>query len=429
MMSRLARRGLVALFICVTIGGTRFVQAQTFGLELHNSLMPASGGMGGVSVAQPQDLTSGINGNPATLTQFAGTQFNFGGAWAEPTFNMSQQAQIPILDPFPLIEPYSAKSTAPGVPVGNIGLTQDLSELGLPATLALGFITTSGVFADFRHVPESHGTNAAMSIFSLPVAVGVDLTDRLSAGASLGLGIAFFDGPFVGAGGMTPDYALRGALGANYRLTDYTTAGAYYQTQQSFTFDHAFLLDGSNLEVVSDVNMDLPQNIGVGLANRALMDGRLLVGIDLLYKLWDEADLFSAVYDNQWVVQLGTQYTLGRMRFRAGYAWAENPLDSTPGTNIGGVVQPGDLRAVRYTQGLLAVTCQHRLSAGIGIVDVLPGIDMDFMAGGMLKDSQQLGDFTETSIESYWIGAGLTWRFGRGAGAHVPAPDSWSCNP
>ena len=191
MMSRLIRVFLVGWLVFSAFGGTRAVQAQTFGVELHNTLMPASGGMGGVSIAQPQDLTSGINGNPATLTQFAGTQFIFGGAWAEPTINMNQQAQIPILDPSPLIEPFSAKSTAPGLPLGNIGVTQDLSELGLPATFAVGFVTTSGVFADFRQVPESHGTNAAMTIFSLPVAVGMDLTDRLSLGANLALGIAF----------------------------------------------------------------------------------------------------------------------------------------------------------------------------------------------------------------------------------------------
>ena len=74
------------------------------------------------------------------------------------------------------------------------------------------------------------------------------------------------------------------------------------------------------------------------------------------------------------------------------------------------MIQPGDLRAVRYTQGLLAVTCPHRISGGIGVVDVLPGIDMDLMAGGMFDDTEQLGDFTVTSIESYWIGLGLTWR-------------------
>jgi long-chain fatty acid transport protein len=66
-------------------GMSRQVTAQSFGVELHNTLMPASGGMGGASLALPQDLQSAINGNPATLTQFRGTQFAFGGGWAEAT--------------------------------------------------------------------------------------------------------------------------------------------------------------------------------------------------------------------------------------------------------------------------------------------------------------------------------------------------------
>lgn len=419
MASRYARFVLIGLVFVAGIGGTRAVRGQTFGLELHNNLMPASGGMGGVSVAQHQDITSGINGNPASLTQFSGTQFLFGGAWAEATFHMDQGAPLPLLG----VLPYSAKSTAPGVPVGNIGLTQDLSELGLPAILAVGFITTSGVFGDFRQVPASNGTNAAMSIFSLPVALGVSLNERLSVGASLALGIAFFDGPFVGVGGMTPDYALRGTVGANYRLTDSTTLGAYYQTRQSFLFDNAILLPSDIVR--RDVAVDLPQNVGFGVADRSLLDGRLLLAADVLYKLWNEADLFGAVYDNQWVVQVGGQYSLGRLRLRAGYAWAENPIDQTPDLSIGGV-PVGSLPSARYTQGLLAITCQHRISAGVGVVDVLPGIDMDLMAGGMFKDSEQLGDFTVTSIQSYWIGFGLTWRFGRGACQRLAAPDSWS---
>ena len=71
---------LVGMVVCAAFAGTRAAQAQTFGVELHNNLMPAAGAMGGVSIARPQDLASGINGNPATLTQFAGTQFMFGGA-------------------------------------------------------------------------------------------------------------------------------------------------------------------------------------------------------------------------------------------------------------------------------------------------------------------------------------------------------------
>jgi long-chain fatty acid transport protein len=125
------------VFSLGTVGTSVVANAQSFGVELHNTMMSASGGMGGVSIARPQDLTGAINANPAALTPFRGTQFTFGGGWAEPTFNFTQTSNIPIIGPDPLIEPFSAKSTAPGTPVDNIGVTQDLSQLGLPATLGL----------------------------------------------------------------------------------------------------------------------------------------------------------------------------------------------------------------------------------------------------------------------------------------------------
>lgn len=400
------RIGVVAvLAIC---GGSR-VGAQSYGVELHNSLMPASGGMGGVSLALPQDLVSAINGNPATLTQFDGAQFHFGGAWAEPTFNIAQASQLPLVGPAQ-ITPYAAKSTAQGLPAGNIGVTQRLDVMGVPTTAGIGFMTTSGGFVDFRQMPQSNGTNTGLAVFSLPMTLGVELTERWSVGGGMALGIAFFDGPFVDIGGMTTDTALRGTVGTNYQLTDATAAGFYYQTGQSFTFDHAVQLTVGPNTITEDVRLDLPQNIGFGVANRRLLDGRLLLGMDVLLKLWDSADLFSAIYDDQWVVQFGAQYSVRRLRLRAGYAWAENPLDDTPDVNLGGVIPVGGLPSVRYSQALLAVTSQHRISGGIGVVDVLPNVDLDLMAGGMFRDQQQLGPFTSTSIESYWIGLGLTWR-------------------
>ncbi len=419
-MTRTSLLGAIGGILCVfsCLAGSQ-AHAQSFGVELNNTLMPASGAMGGASIARPQDLTSAVNANPATLTQFRGTQVLFGGGWAEPTFNLTQHTPIVLLD----IEPYSAKSSAQGLPIGNIGVTQDLSALGLPATFGVAFVTTAGGFVDFRQIPESNGTNSAFTSFSLPVAVGVDLTERLHVGGSLALGIAFFDAPFVDLGGMTPDSALRGAVGLNYDLTDCTTVGTYYQTAQHFRFDNAVAFDFN--DTYQDVRMDIPQNVGFGLANNALMDGRLLLATDLLYKLYDDADLFKAVYDNQFVVQVGAQYSTGKYKLRAGYVWAENPLDDSPGANIGGISPPGGIPAVRYTQGLMAVTSQHRISAGIGVTDVLPGIDLDLMAGGMFRDTQQLASFTTTSIESYWIGFGLTWRFGRGACENLAVPDDW----
>jgi long-chain fatty acid transport protein len=389
--------------------------AQSFGVESHNTLMPASGGMAGASISRPQDLLSGINANPATLTQFSGTQFLFGGAWAEPTFNMTQTAPIPLLG----VDPFSGKSTAQGVAAGNIGVTQSLEMMGLPVVFGLGFISNAAGGADFRHIPQSNSTNSALMVLEMASSASVQLTERLSAGTTLFVGTGLFDGPFVEIGGMTSDYALRASLGLNYQLTDSTSVGAYYQSEQSFRFDNAVQFAAGP---ILDVNMDLPQNVGLGIANTTLMDGKLLLAADVLYKNWDNAQLFSAVYRDQWVMQLGAQYSLGNYRLRTGYAYAENPIDSTPINNIGGVFPPGGPPSVRYTQGLLAVTSQHRVSCGIGAVDVLPGLDMDLLAGGMFRDSEQLGPSTSTSIASYWIGFGLTWRFGA-------CPQSYTMSP
>ena len=66
---------------------------QAFGVELQASTLPASGGMGGAGIARPQDLQTTLALNPATLSQFKGTQFSFGGAWVEPTINLETTAR------------------------------------------------------------------------------------------------------------------------------------------------------------------------------------------------------------------------------------------------------------------------------------------------------------------------------------------------
>ena len=150
----LTRKSLLLAFLAAGLWAGK-AHAQTFGIELHNSLMPASGGMAGASLALPQDLQSAINGNPATLTQFHGTNFSFGGAWVEPTYNINQ----PIALALPPVGPFNAKSNLQGAVLGNIGVTQDFSALGLPATLGIGFLSNAAAGVDFRHVPNSNGTS------------------------------------------------------------------------------------------------------------------------------------------------------------------------------------------------------------------------------------------------------------------------------
>jgi long-chain fatty acid transport protein len=413
---------IVSIASMVWVATAPSANAQSFGVETHNTLMPASGGMAGASLALPQDLTSAINGNPATLTQFYGTQFLFGGAWAEPTYNLSHQQGV-----LPTLGTFSARSEAQGALMGNIGVTQDMSAMGIPATMGLGFITAGGGSVDFRHVPASNGTVSSLTVFEMAPALGVDVTERLSLGASAQLGIGIFQAPFVGIGGETLDYGLRGSLGAGYKVTSRTNVGMYYQTRQHFTFDNAILLrlPALGFSDALDVEMDLPENIGVGISNSSLMNGDLLVAADVLYKLWDNADLFRELYRDQWVAQLGAQLKRGRCVYRAGYAYAENPLDQDVGISAGGVTPPGGILAIQYSQALMAITNQHRLSAGVGVIDVLPGIDFDTFVGGMLEDSQQIGPLNVTSVESYWIGFGITWRFSRGSCVPLPVCDDW----
>ena len=401
----------IAIFLTVASQTTQ-THAQSFGVELHSTLMPVSGGMGGVSIAQPLDPISAIAGNPAALTQYRGTQFTFGGGWAEPTINLEHTGNV-----LPNITPFSAKSEAEGAALGNVGIVQDLRPLGLPVTIGVGLVAGAGAGLSYRDVAESNGSTATISALEIIPAAGIELTDRLSAGASLWFGNSTLDGPFTGLTGAAFDYALRGTVAMNYKVGCHTRIGVYWQTKQSFNYDDAVRLQLTGppitFDVVTDIDLDLPENVGIGWAHDGLLCGRLLVAVDVLYKNWDDADLFRVLYDDQWVVQVGGQYKVNeRLRLRMGYVFAENATDPNPGISAGGVTPPGGQTAIEYAQALFPAINEHRITFGVGIQNLLPGLDFDLFAGGMFDETQEYGPFTTTSVESYWVGAGMTWKFG-----------------
>lgn len=407
----------VAVF-CLCGALASAASGQTFGIELQNSLMPASGGMAGVSISRPQDLQSALNANPATLTQFRGTQFSFGAGWAEPTYNIDQLAPLPLVG----VTPYSAKSGTPGSATPNIGVTQDFSALGLPVTFGLALLTNAGLGVEFRDVLASNGTSAQYVALDFTGGAGIDLTDRLSIGSTITVGNSYLDGPFTDTGGMTPDYALRGAVGVNYWLLDRTSLGFYWQTRKDFNFQDAVVYPGGAFLPggAANVKLDHPQNFGLGLADNSLFDGRLLLATDVLYKAYSDADFFRAVYTDQWVFQTGLQYALTpRMRLRLGYAYNTNPMRGPITGSIGGVTLPNGVPGLRYVQGQFAAICQNRITAGVGMRDVLPGLDFDVFAGGMFRETDWFAT-TIASVEGYWVGGGITWRFGRGACEYGP---------
>lgn len=409
--SRLFWATSVALsLVCASAHG------QTFGIELHNNLMPASGGMAGASLSQPQDLQSALNGNPATVRQFKGTQFSFSGAWADANYSITQTAPLPLVN----VDPYSATSGTPGSLLGNIGLTMDLDPYGLPATMGMGLITNAGFGVDFRDVPESNGTSAQYLALDIAASLAFNVTDRLSLGATGAVGTSYLDGPFVDIGGMTNAYGFRGTVGANFCVDPNTSLGLYWQSKKRFDFEDAAIIQGFG---PVDIHLDHPSNFGFGLAKGGLMCGRLLLATDVIYNVNSDADFLKAIYQDQWCFQFGSQYSVNeRVRLRTGYAYNENPMKEAQGVTIGGVTLPDGLPALRYVQGQFAAITQHRLTMGIGIRDFRPGIDLDLFAG-FAFDADDRFATTEASVDgNYWIGFGQTWRFGGGSSSDASCP-------
>ena len=395
---------LLSLIAVVCLVSSRSVNAQSFGIELHNNVMPASGAMAGTSLSRPQDNLSAINGNPATLTQYQGSIFTFGGSFIEPTYNVNQTAPLPLLS----VMPYSAKSNFPPSILGNIGVTHSLEEMGMPITVGMGFVANAGIGVDFRGNPQSNGTQATYIALDLVNSVGIQLTDSLSVGGSFQFGTSFLDGPFVGSSSMQMDYAPRFSVGVNYDVTDVFSVGGFWQSEKGFTFEDSLLSPGG----FQDVSLEHPMNYGIGIANRGLLGGNLLIAMDAIYKNWDEAQFFSSIYKDQWAFTSGAQLQLtSQTNLRVGYGYnTDVTRNSVPGT-IGGVIPIGGIPGVQYIQGQFAAISRHRLTGGVGVRDMIPGIDFDLSLGGVFGEEKSFGA-TGVELSGYYAAFGFTWRRG-----------------
>ena len=294
--------GLLVVFVVSSHAG--LARGQGYGSDLQNVMAPASGGMAGVSTALPQDVPSAVFGNPATLAQFEGTQFTMGGGWVEgyPTVVHTPDGFIGT--------PFSATSRTEGAAATEIGVTQDLRSLGVAGTLGLGLAGISGGGAEYRG--EAPGTllnneSGEYLVLGINLGAGYQLTDRLSVGATMTLGTGFEQLGFVGpltSSAMVNAYALRGSVGVDYKLTDCTTLGFYYQSKMSFTFEDAVSVLGS--PTYRNINITQPTTFGWGVANRSLMNGDLLIAADVYYKLWEDAALWQDIMVNEWAVAVGS---------------------------------------------------------------------------------------------------------------------------
>lgn len=399
-------RKFFALFCGLAIVfSAELAHAQGLGSDLQNFMTPAAGGMAGVSVALPQDAPAALFGNPATMTQFKGIQFTFGGAWIEGYPTIDNDGSLNGGTPF------NVTSRTEGFVAPETAVLQNFQLCGFDGTAGIGLNSLSGMGAEYRgRAPGTILNNFSSQylVLGLTAGAGVEVTERASVGATVTLGTAFeqlgFTGPLVSSA-MVNDYALRATLGADYELTDYTTLGAFWQSPMRFQFNDAVRFNG----VYDDLEIGQPGTVGLGLANNRLMDGKLLVAFDVYYKDWEGVPLWRDVLVDQWAFAIGTQYTLDSYKLRLGYEYNTNPINHNVGANLDGF--PILQQNVQLFQAAAAsFVNQNRITAGIGR-EFGPNLDVDLFVGGMFKSANNFGPDTRTSLAIWYAGLGITWKF------------------
>jgi len=207
-----------------------------------------------------------------------------------------------------------------------------------------------------------------------------------------------------------------------------------------------------------DLEVQQPWNVGLGVSMD--MGNNLLVMADITHKAWSDAKFFNEFYDDQNVVSIGVQKTMGNLKLRAGYGYADDPLLSTVkvGQEVAsiGLVNPEGATVTSPMYGIFMsyfqametpVIYKHRIAVGLGVENFLgvPFLSLDThaavqleedkcfgsgqagqststgyynnatigtaLAGGLASDGCTASDHSKATVSSFHLGGALTWSF------------------
>lgn len=304
-------------------------QATTYGTDVNNSALPATGGMAGASIARTVEGAAAVFGNPANLTQYKeGTTFSFGATFLDPEIKVRHDGSTTG-------SAWSGSSNADKYLIPTIAITQGLGGIGLE-NLVLGLgLSATGAGSDFRDVPGSLGPNGEVIIFMANVGAGYQVTDNLSLGLMATIGNGYAQASLNGNSSSAHNFGIRGTLGATYDMGA-TSVGGYYRSPLKITYED-YISNGYSAPGVpiptspgedgfwSDA-WQQPQEFAIGIANNSLMGGNLQINADVIYKDYSSADFYKDFFRDQTVYALGGQLTTGKAQWRLGYSYARDPL-------------------------------------------------------------------------------------------------------
>jgi len=431
-----------ALGLALSVLAGAAAQAGPSGSELDLNFMPAAGGMEGVGVARPQDTSSMIFGNPATLTQMKGrAEFLFGGSFISPQLKSRGTFSAP-----------GPGGQLVGVPIGVEGAPgtgkSNLDDLAAPHAavvqrlspnfvVGMGLTGLSGLGSDFRRdLPVDLALTADLKLFGAAMTGAYQVSENLSLGASFVLGIGSLQAGTQKSTASSNNFGVGGRFGVNYDA-GLIKLGVFYRTELKVKYANTVL---TGPDTFSDLTLTQPREIKGGIATTDDFSKRLMLAFDFGWKNYSKAKGYQDFWHNQWKAILGLQYrATEKLTLRTG--WSINRKISKKASALAEEgFQLGQVRSL-FVPGLpdlglgpetapifpdilqLAQTTianglwRQGVSAGLGF-ELLPGVQLD-LYGNMAFDGE--GRFISPTGgpqdlradgKLFSAGMGVTWKFG-----------------
>jgi len=429
----------------MALAAAGIASATNIGTDANLGYKPAAGAMGGAAYTAPQEASAAVFGNPATLTQFKGTTFNFGAAYLGVTAENTQTSAAGS---------NKSKSRAQDYLAPDVGLTMDL---GGGMVFGLGLEVDAGLGADYRNAPISLvGVAGAATLplvvelvsFNANLGLAKQITPELSVGAALTIGFGLAQlgtagitsgiplGDFGGTTGSVHAFGSGLSLGATYAVSRDMLVSAAYKSKLKYNFKDILHTSVGGVGFQS-LAIEQPAEVVLGAAWGK--GGPLLLEADLVWKNWSNANTYRDVWKDQWLLAVGGQYSTGPWKLRAGYHYSSDLMRANPNNTLGGLVGLGSvplgsaadgaglgevardvIRIVQTT--LLPVVMKHTVSAGFGY-ELSKSTRVDVFGAYAMKENVVRSDPTAAAAlgaplttfkgeaQVWSVGAGLNFAF------------------
>lgn len=296
---------------------------------------PNARGMGGISIAAPQDAISAVFGNPAAMC--------FGDYCPSSQMDVGLTLFMPhvsaaVSDPLGTGNTYAADSDEKIYPIPSIGVSIPFSKDNQEWRFGFAAYGVTGLGVDYRNsaiditIPELNGAPlvaggyTSLQIMKVAPALSYQVAPNFSVGVALHGDYATLDMGTGESSGM--GYGFQ--LGALWRPVPNLSIGLSYTNGQEVTHDDVIAQQDPETGNIYkfDLTLEAPQQVGFGIAYEA-MDNRLVIAGEAKWINWSDATGYSDFdWEDQKVFAIGFQYEAirGKLFLRAGYNYGNNPV-------------------------------------------------------------------------------------------------------